>query len=119
ATDHAFIDIDGLNDKVTSGLQVLTPRRLKLRNAIVKRDGKCLISGFDRGLCKLVHIIPHSKGDEYISRVVQLRSDTYPDEVGPGNEINSVENALLLRADFHRAFGLGFIAFIKVWPFEF
>ncbi|KAG6834888.1 hypothetical protein H0H93_006637 [Arthromyces matolae] len=113
--EPAFIDIDGLNSEVTTS--ALTPRRLKFHKGVVKRDGVCLITGDPEEVCQAAHIIAHSKGDEYISRVAELRSDPYPDEVHP-NEINSVENALLLRGDFHRAFGFGLVAVITVPNFS-
>ncbi|KAG6819924.1 hypothetical protein H0H93_007395 [Arthromyces matolae] len=116
ATEHAFIDIDGLNDRVTYSRP--SPRRAKLRRDIVERDGCCVISHYGPELAEAVHIIPHSKGGEYIWRIVELRSDAY-NEDDPPNESDCIENAFLLRPDLHTAFGRGSFAFIKVSPSEF
>ena len=59
----AFVDSEGLNDRLTSTVQ--TPRRAHFRDVVIKRDGPaCVITQEKEGQCDAAHLIPHSKGDE-------------------------------------------------------
>ncbi|KAK7007233.1 hypothetical protein R3P38DRAFT_3032125, partial [Favolaschia claudopus] len=57
--------------------------------------------------CTACHIIPHSKGDEYIKLLSLYRGIT-----PPITEIRDVRNGILLYAGFHIALGAGQIAFL-------
>ncbi|KAH8995966.1 hypothetical protein EDB92DRAFT_1844190 [Lactarius akahatsu] len=87
-----FVDYEGLNDSMTSTDQ--TPRRDNFRREILARDGL---------FC--VHIIPRSKGDEYILKV----DENTPPEI----RINGVENGVFLAKSLHAKLGTGEVAFLK------
>ena len=55
-----FVDIEGLNDRVTSS--IMTRRSGEFRRQIVRRDGSCVITGNARH-CDAAHLIPRAKGD--------------------------------------------------------
>ncbi|KAF8958160.1 hypothetical protein BDZ97DRAFT_2061824 [Flammula alnicola] len=73
--------------------------------SIAERDGnKCLLTGFGAKACDAVHLLPHSKGDTYISTYTQHRSrdDARHDII---QNINSARNGLFLNVVVHRVFG--------------
>ena len=59
----AFVDYEGLNDRVTTSDG--TSRRRDLREDVIRRDGlACVVTHEEEGICDAVHLIPHSKGDD-------------------------------------------------------
>jgi hypothetical protein len=64
-----FVDIEGLNDRVTSS--IMTRRSGEFRRQIVRRDGSCVITGNARH-CDAAHLIPRVKGDKVISSVIWI-----------------------------------------------
>ena len=59
----AFVDYDGLNDRITTTEG--TGRRSDLRADVVRRDGPaCVVTQVEEADCDAAHLIPHSKGDE-------------------------------------------------------
>ncbi|KAI0288224.1 hypothetical protein BC826DRAFT_971745 [Russula brevipes] len=104
----AFIDSEGLNDRITA--TVRTARLYRFRRNIIRRDGPaCVVSHERKEDCDTVHLIPRSKGDEYIARVIELRSQAPRDDIG----IDDRRNGVLLRKDLHSKLGRGEVAFIK------
>jgi len=106
------VDYEGLNDHSTSTDQ--TPHRHAFRSDVTRRDGNaCVVTRAPQLGCDAVHLIPRSKGEEYIAKVIELRSprdnSALPSNVG----INGVENGMLLRKDLHALLGMGEVAFIK------
>ncbi|KAI9509588.1 hypothetical protein F5148DRAFT_1186323 [Russula earlei] len=107
--DCAFVDFQGLNDIVT--VTARTQRSSDFRKKIIERDGPaCVVTEADEGHCDAVHLIPRSKGDEYIARVRELRSPEDEDEL---SSIDDITNGILLRKDLHMALGKGDVALIK------
>lgn len=61
--DCAFIDYQGLNDRLTSTAR--TARSNSFRDNVIKRDGPaCVVTLAAEDLCDAAHLIPRSKGDE-------------------------------------------------------
>ena len=64
-----FVDIEGLNDRVTSS--IMTRRSRVFREKIVQRDGSCVITGNARH-CDAAHLIPRAKGPQVISSIIWI-----------------------------------------------
>ncbi|KAH0826930.1 hypothetical protein J3R83DRAFT_4536 [Lanmaoa asiatica] len=108
--DCTFVDYQGLNDRITSTER--TSRRESFRRDVLLRDGSCVVTGRNAHACDAAHLIPRSKGDEYIARVVQKRSHLYtppPSITG----IDDTQNGLLLDKALHWRLGVGEVAFLK------
>jgi len=59
----AFIDSEGLNDRMTATVGTAGLHRFK--DNIIQRDGPaCVVSQVRKEVCDAVHLIPRSKGDE-------------------------------------------------------
>jgi len=111
--DCAFVDHEGLNDQLTSTGQ--TTGRQGFRNKVIQRDGDaCVVTRRGKKHCDVVHLIPRSKGDEYIAKVIQLRSPRDDSEPPLDVGINDIVNGMLLNKDLHSRLGMGEVAFIKV-----
>ncbi|KAI0284833.1 hypothetical protein BC826DRAFT_919135 [Russula brevipes] len=109
----AFIDSEGLIDRMTA--TVRTARLHRFRDNIIQRDGPaCVVSHMRKEVCDAVHLIPRSKGDEYIARVIELRSRAPRDNIG----IDDIRNGMLLKKELHSELGRGEVAFIKVRNFD-
>ncbi|KAH9965169.1 hypothetical protein BC827DRAFT_1126222 [Russula dissimulans] len=110
--DYAFVDYKGLNDRVTS--TVHTARGSSFRESILRRDGRaCVVTQAEKEDCDAVHLIPRSKGDDYIAKVLQLR---FPrDNSAPLSDvgIDNIVNGMLLAKTLHSQLGRGVLAFIK------
>ncbi|KAI9454441.1 hypothetical protein F5148DRAFT_428034 [Russula earlei] len=127
ADDLAFIDDQGLSDRNTilsvsessstmADLSGQSSNRRAFTQAVLRRDRPvCVVTQAHRRICDAAHIIPHSKGDEYIANVFRLRSRN--GEVPPSS-IDDVTNGVLLRKDLHAMLGYGEIAFIKTPNYE-
>lgn len=61
--DCAFVDHQGLNDRLTSTAR--TARSNHFRGDVIQRDGHaCVVTLAAEDLCDAAHLIPRSKGDE-------------------------------------------------------
>ncbi|KAF8433703.1 hypothetical protein L210DRAFT_3411547 [Boletus edulis BED1] len=111
---YHLVDYQAFNDKCTT--TAATPRSSNFRENVCARDGECVITGTECDDCDAAHIIPRSKGHEYISFVVRDRSSLYeqlPFSLEEDIDINCIQNGILLRADLHRKFGKAKIVFLK------
>ncbi|KAH8988298.1 hypothetical protein EDB86DRAFT_2051219 [Lactarius hatsudake] len=108
-----FVDYECLNDSMTSTDQ--TSRRDNFRRKILARDGSfCVVTRDVEGSCDAAHIIPRSKGDEYILKVVRERWPLYDNEDPPPEiRIDEVENGVFLAKNLHAKLGIGEVAFLK------
>ncbi|KAJ2918912.1 hypothetical protein MD484_g1500, partial [Candolleomyces efflorescens] len=90
---------------VTSSSSGVTTRRARFREEVGERDGyTCVVSGLPGFACDAVHLVPHSKGDKYISMYTRHRSrDTTGGDVI--ENINSVRNGLFLNKITHSSLG--------------
>ncbi|KAG5640052.1 hypothetical protein DXG03_001515 [Asterophora parasitica] len=108
---YAFIDPEGWNDKITSS--ALTDRRRTFREDIIQRDGPaCIVTAAAGGECDAAHLIPKSKGDVYLERVMELRSRGENIEGG----INDIRNGVLVNTLLHRKLARAEVAFIRTTP---
>jgi len=93
----------------------MTTRQKKFRRDVSSRDGKrCVVSGQQEEDCQAVHIIPRSKGDEYIQFVLSDRAPLYSG--GERLELDGIdctENGIFLFSGFHARFDSGKIVFLK------
>ncbi|KAH9966479.1 hypothetical protein BC827DRAFT_668182 [Russula dissimulans] len=110
--DCAFVDHEGLNDRLTCTAQ--TPRHQDFRYNVMQRDGDvCVVTQTGRVGCDAVHLIPRSKGEKYIAKVIQLRSprdnSALPSSIG----IDDMVNGMFLSKTLHSQLGIGEIAFIR------
>jgi len=108
--DCHFVDYEVLNDKITTSST--RARQNRFRQDLVDRDGCCIVTGDPAYLSQAVHLIPHSKGDEYINKVTQDHSSLYLPPLLI-SDIDAVENGVLLRSELHIKFARGEIAFLK------
>ncbi|KAI9438928.1 hypothetical protein H4582DRAFT_1877448, partial [Lactarius indigo] len=108
-----FVDYEGLNGTMTSTDR--TPRRNHFRREIMDRDGElCVITRDVPECCDAAHIIPMSKGDEYIFTVARDRWPLYENkDPPPVIRINDVENGVFLAKHLHAKLGIGEVAFLK------
>ncbi|KAI0284486.1 hypothetical protein BC826DRAFT_1179330 [Russula brevipes] len=113
--EYHFVDPHGINDRITTS-SFLTHRRFDFRCAVALRDGdRCVVTIENASTCDAAHVIRHSKGDEYIQRVIADRRVLYEDEDPEifSMDINSTQNGILLRKDLHSQFGRGDRQFLK------
>ncbi|KIL59038.1 hypothetical protein M378DRAFT_15139 [Amanita muscaria Koide BX008] len=115
-----LVDVDAMDDRTSdarwddsySDESYLTNRRRDFSESVVARDGTCVITGDIEQNCIACHILPHSKGSNYILNIVHHRGGT--DDSADGlNDINDTRNGLLLINFLHRPFGAGKLAFLK------
>lgn len=76
------------NDKIHSTIQRVS--QSKFRNDIIKRDQKCIISGYHLDECDAAHIIPHSISKSYnrsngilLNRCLHKLFDDYDFSINP------------------------------------
>ncbi|KAG8221107.1 hypothetical protein J3R82DRAFT_2630 [Butyriboletus roseoflavus] len=111
---YHLTDYQAFNDGITS--TAATPRRTNFREDIRRRDNSCVITGRSHEFCDAAHIIPNSKGSNYITYVVRDRSSLYeqlPFFLDDDVDINCIENGILLRKDLHQEFGMAVIGFLN------
>ncbi|KAI0256171.1 hypothetical protein BJV78DRAFT_1169751 [Lactifluus subvellereus] len=107
-----FVDHEGLNDQITTTSR--TARRYNFREEVIRRDGSsCVITQRPEDECDAVHLIPRSKGDEYIDKVVKDRSPLYYPSPPPISGIDDVQNGILLDKILHVRLANGKVAFLK------
>ncbi|KAI0287669.1 hypothetical protein BC826DRAFT_1042991 [Russula brevipes] len=111
---YLLVDNQGLNDRITSS--VLSDRCSLFRSAVALRDGnRCVITRWAASHCDAAHIIPHSKGDEYIQLVIADRRALYEEEIS-SMDIDSTQNGIFLTKTLHSQFGKGHSQFLKILP---
>ncbi|KAM6493156.1 hypothetical protein JOM56_011290 [Amanita muscaria] len=111
----AFINQNGLTDQnqITSP-ELTQQQRTFCQNVKGHHGQKCVFTGERALCCDATHIIPRSKGDKYIHKVIQLRSHLYEHSLEPAiSGINDVQNGIFLESGLHSKFGQGYIAFLK------
>ncbi|KAI0289893.1 hypothetical protein B0F90DRAFT_1791095 [Multifurca ochricompacta] len=102
--DYHLIDHNAMNDQITSSEQ--TPCSSSFRRNVMARDGPmCVFTGIEGGACDAAHLLPKSKGDEYIKVVLQDRLNSYDPALEP--DILSINSIL------HSWFARGHSAFLK------
>jgi len=102
------VDYEGLNDRKTTTEG--TVRLRNFRSNVVRRDGPvCVITGEGEDHCDAIHLIPHSKGNEYIDGVMRLRSP----EGGLTSHIDMTENGIFLYKGVHSKHTKKEVAFLK------
>ncbi|KAI0002169.1 hypothetical protein BJV74DRAFT_894451 [Russula compacta] len=113
--DYRLVDLNGLNDQITT--TSLTQHRSDFHHHdVAVRDGDCcVITKIEASICDAAHIIPHSKGDEYIHFVISDRSVLYEvQEIPTDIKINSTQNGIFLRTDLHSLLGYAQSSFLKI-----
>ncbi|KAI9449716.1 hypothetical protein BJY52DRAFT_1306205 [Lactarius psammicola] len=108
-----FVDYECLNDRVTS--TVPSDRPNDFRDDIITRDGSaCIVTRHSAGHCDATHLIPRSKGDGYIQRVIEDRSSCYCGGSLPSiSGIDDVQNGALLNKTVHSMLATREVAFLK------
>jgi len=104
----SFVDVDGLNHLKSS--QVTTPSQAEFRDDIVERDGSSVVNGVTEAFCDECHLIPHSKGNEYIQSLCLWRTIAEDPEI---EDIDDVRNGILLNPDVHRFFDVSYLAVLR------
>ncbi|KAF8552263.1 hypothetical protein OG21DRAFT_1486344 [Imleria badia] len=110
---YHLVDYNVFNDRCTSS--VVTTGPADFSRDILGRDGSCVITR-DIDSCDAVHIIPKSKGSNYISFVVHDRSSLYEElPFSPEDyiDMDCIENGILLRGGIHKKFGKAQLVFLK------
>ncbi|KIJ97454.1 hypothetical protein K443DRAFT_9872 [Laccaria amethystina LaAM-08-1] len=109
----SLIDFHAIDDRVTPSAQTL--RSSTFRSDAMVRDGPACVFTFTEGsLCEAAHLLPKSKGDEYIEFVLQDLQHLYDlnkEFVDLG--VDSVENGTFLSPGWHKIIGAGSSAFLK------
>jgi hypothetical protein len=67
-----FVDLNGLNERVTTSSATAAQHSGSFREKIVQRDGSCIITGEKVELCDAAHLIPGGKGDEVMSSIIWI-----------------------------------------------
>ncbi|KAF8482447.1 hypothetical protein DFH94DRAFT_365059 [Russula ochroleuca] len=110
-SDCIFVDYKGSNDQITSSS--LTDHHYNFREDVIHRDGLfCVITQHPAEHCDATHLIPRSKGDEYIKKVVQDHSPLYHPSPSISG-IDDVQNGVLLWKGVHSFLFTGEVAFLK------
>ncbi|KAG9310472.1 hypothetical protein JVU11DRAFT_9616 [Chiua virens] len=87
--DPRFIDIDAIDNRTSHASQFSTGRN-NFRGRIVERDGTCVLTGDFEANCSACHLIPHSKGNDYMSKLFDHRGQMY----GPGvDQLDDIDDA--------------------------
>ncbi|KAG9310359.1 hypothetical protein JVU11DRAFT_9492 [Chiua virens] len=63
--------------------------------------------------CMACHLIPHSKGDDYMSKLFDYRGQMYDPGMDPVVDISDARNGILLNDGFYRPLYRGEITFLK------
>ncbi|KAI9568616.1 hypothetical protein HD554DRAFT_2314212 [Boletus coccyginus] len=106
-----FVDVDAMDNK-TSSTSDISIAAAGFRSALIERDGTCVFSGAPvYPFCQACHLIPHSKGDDYMSSLFDHRREMYG-PMDPLDGINDPRNGILLNNMIHVSFDTGGIAFL-------
>ncbi|KAH9051000.1 hypothetical protein EDB83DRAFT_2226619, partial [Lactarius deliciosus] len=109
--DFIFVDLHGLNDQKTSTTEQ-TKCSSDFRMKVMARDKSCVITQEPLDDCDAAHLIPQSKGDDYIQKIIEERSPLYGHTTTISG-IDAIENGVFLGKTTHSKFGRGDIAFLK------
>ncbi|KAH9025430.1 hypothetical protein EDB85DRAFT_217922 [Lactarius pseudohatsudake] len=109
--DFIFIDLHGLNDRKTPTTD-MNKRTSKFRESVMARDKLCVITQESLDDCDAAHLIPKSKGNDYIQKVIEQRSPLYGHTTTISG-IDAIENGVFLSKTIHSKFGRGDVAFLK------
>jgi len=82
----------------------------QFRDDIVAMDGTSVVNGLEEEYCEACHLIPHSKGNEYIQNLCLLRTINEEPEI---DDINDIRNGVLVNKDVHVFFGLSQLAVLR------
>ncbi|KAH9980933.1 hypothetical protein BGW80DRAFT_1247775 [Lactifluus volemus] len=108
----AFVDREGLNNRLMATNQTLCCP--DFRNDVMRRDGpSCVVTQLAEEGCDAVHLIPQSKGNEYIKGVIKCRSPGDNSAPPRGVGIDDVRNGMMLQKTLHLMLGKGAVAFMK------
>ncbi|PVF91709.1 hypothetical protein CPB86DRAFT_791854 [Serendipita vermifera] len=77
---------------------------------VVKRDQTCLVTGMKNAACHVMHLIPHAKGDDYISALTRLRGLSERDVI---EDIDDLRNGMFILAPLHLFLRDREVAFLK------
>ncbi|KDQ18351.1 hypothetical protein BOTBODRAFT_52414 [Botryobasidium botryosum FD-172 SS1] len=103
-----LIDARALDGRTTDSDKSISSAHGDFCDGLVERDGTCVFTDSPVHQCGACHILPHSKGDEYIARVSKQRGS--PEDYI--SEINDPRNGLLLFGAFDKLLENGSIAFL-------
>ncbi|KAH9050859.1 hypothetical protein EDB83DRAFT_1344262 [Lactarius deliciosus] len=109
-----FVDYQSLSDQTaTSSVPMDCPSNF--RDKIIARDGlACIVTRNPVQSCDAAHLIPWSKGDEYIQKVFEDRSSCYRHSpLPPISGIDDVRNGMLLTKTLHSMLAQGEVAFLR------
>ncbi|KAK0187359.1 hypothetical protein F5146DRAFT_1209950, partial [Armillaria mellea] len=115
-----LVDHQCFNDQTTSS--TTESPHPSFHQSIIQHDGDhCVFTRDNLSVSKAIHLLPKSKGDEYIQRVHQDRCQAYSGlpssilefESPILKSINCVKNGIFVRNDLHKKFANGKIAFLK------
>ncbi|PVF91710.1 hypothetical protein CPB86DRAFT_820267 [Serendipita vermifera] len=107
---HRAVDIHMLDDRTSlHGLDSFSSAS-SFDFDIVERDKTCVVTGMRNATCNVVHLVPHAKGDDYISSLTRLRGLSERDVIG---DIDDLRNGLLILAPLHAFLRDGEVAFLK------
>ncbi|KAG9310796.1 hypothetical protein JVU11DRAFT_8648 [Chiua virens] len=99
--DNMFpVDPNINRTQVTS--EVSTPRRGQFHDEVLSRDAVCVFTGMTMPSCDAAHLLPHSKGDEYIETYTLHRSR---DPVDVVVDIDNTRNGILVNKALHPHLG--------------
>ncbi|KAH9050864.1 hypothetical protein EDB83DRAFT_2226420 [Lactarius deliciosus] len=109
-----FVDYQGLSDQAATS-SVTTDCPNNFRDKIIARDGlACIVTRIPVEHCDAAHLIPWSKGDEYIQKVFEDRSSCYRHmPLSPISGIDDVRNGVLLTKTVHSMLAHGEVAFLR------
>ncbi|PVF91666.1 hypothetical protein CPB86DRAFT_878391 [Serendipita vermifera] len=77
---------------------------------IVERDKACVVTGMRSAACHVVHLVPHAKGDDYISALTRLRGLSERDVI---EDIDDLRNGMFILSPLHALLRDGQLAFLK------
>ncbi|KAJ7102366.1 hypothetical protein B0H15DRAFT_1017512 [Mycena belliarum] len=114
-----YVDAAALSDPTSDGSH--SSRDLSLRARTILRDhGHCIVCGREEALfCQAAHIIPHSKGEEYLRYVNNSRFRKKVDTDSKLTGLDVVQNAVLVGSGLHQAMDSHSHAFLAISPSSF
>ncbi|KAF9513400.1 hypothetical protein BS47DRAFT_973215 [Hydnum rufescens UP504] len=104
------IDPGAFHDHITSRAQ--TYPHSDFHTQIIARDGdRCVVSNLRSAVCDAVHIIPASRDNMFLTKVVHARSALY--DLDSNFTIHSLQNGILLTKTLHSFFTSAIIGFLQ------
>ncbi|KAF9512168.1 hypothetical protein BS47DRAFT_1394458 [Hydnum rufescens UP504] len=83
SAEPRLVDVDAMDGR-TSGVSEVVQSPSRFRRAVKRRDRTCVLTGEPACNSIACHVLPHSKGNNYISNYVEFRG-------GP-DDINSIDD---------------------------